>query len=140
MGHLSYEDSKKAVFKGLILLAIVTLIEVAFSLFGKGYIIPGVEKYKWIIAIASLAILVLSIYKAYFIIFEFMHMKYEVPGLMKSVLLPTALLIWAIIAFFWEGNDWNKRRTQIDNMNNESVEETQQIGMDVRILKEEDFQ
>ena len=140
MGHLSYEDSKKAVYKGLALLAIVTLIEVFFSLLGKGYVIKGAEDYKVVIAIASLFILVLSLYKAYFIIFDFMHMKYEVPGLAKSVLLPTALLIWAIIAFFWEGNDWNKRRALIENKNNEQVEEQPQMGMDVRILKEEDLQ
>ncbi len=138
--HRSYEDSIKAVYKGLILLAIVTLVEVAFSLFGKGHIFPSLaENYKWPVLIASLAILVLSIYKAYFIIYEFMHMKYEVPGLAKSVLLPMALLIWAIVAFFWEGADWNKRRTLIEDKNSESVETGKQMGMDVRILKEEDF-
>jgi len=139
--HRTYEESIKAVYKGLILLAIVTLIEVGFSLFGKGHIFPSLaENYKWPVIVAAIFILVLSIYKAYFIIFEFMHMKYEVAGLSKTVLLPMALLIWAIIAFFWEGNDWNKRRTLIEDKNNESVESAKQMGMDVRILKEEDFQ
>ena len=41
MGHLSYEDSKKLVYKGLVLLAVVTLIEVFFSLLGKGHVIAG---------------------------------------------------------------------------------------------------
>lgn len=141
MEHKSYEESIKDVYKGLALLAGVTLVEVFFSLLGKGYIISGAENYRWLIIIASLAILVLSIYKAYFIIYEFMHMKYEVPGLARTVLLPMGLLIWAIIAFFWEGNDWNKRRALIDNKNNESVEKSSpQIGMDTRIIKEEDFQ
>ena len=36
--------------------------------------------------------IIMSIVKAYLIIFEFMHMKYEIPGLVKSVLLPTLLL------------------------------------------------
>ena len=52
MGHLSYEDSKKAVYKGLVLLGIVTLIEVFFSLLGKGYIIKGAQDYKVVTAIA----------------------------------------------------------------------------------------
>ncbi|GLR19705.1 hypothetical protein GCM10007940_43210 [Portibacter lacus] len=71
-----------------------------------------------------------------------MHMKYEAPGLSKTVLLPMFLLVWAIIAFFWEGNDWNKRRTLIKNKNNEQIDDSsqKQMGMDVRILKEEDFQ
>lgn len=141
MGHKSYEESVKGVYKGLILLAVVTLIEVFFSLLGKGHIVSGAENYKWLIIIASLAILVLSIYKAYFIIYEFMHMRYEVPGLARTVLLPMVLLVWAIIAFFWEGNDWNKRRTLIQDKNNESVEKkSPQMGMDVRHLKKEDFQ
>ncbi len=141
MGHLSYEDSKKAVFRGLFLLGAVTLVEVLFSLFGKGHIISGVHEYKAVVIIVSLLILILSVYKAYFIIYEFMHMRYEMPALSKTVLLPMVLLVWAIIAFFYEGNDWNKRRTLIENKNNESVEKTKpQIGMDVKILKEEDFQ
>ncbi|WP_235297040.1 cytochrome C oxidase subunit IV family protein [Portibacter marinus] len=141
--HRSYEESIKAVYKGLVLLGVVTLVEVAFSLFGKGHIFPSLaENYRWPVIIASLVILILSLYKAYFIIYEFMHMKYEVSGLSKTVLLPCVLLIWAIIAFFWEGNDWNKRRSLIEKKNNETVDEKTepQMGSDVRILKEEDFQ
>ena len=41
MGHLSYEESKKAVVRGLILLAVVTLVEVAIGLVGKGHVIEG---------------------------------------------------------------------------------------------------
>ena len=73
-------------------------------------------------------------------------MKYEVPGLSKTVILPMALLIWAIIAFFWEGSDWNKRRSLIESKNNETIGQimdydlSPQIGSDVRLLKEEDFQ
>ena len=40
MGHLSYEDAKKRVVFGLVLLAIVTLVEVFVSLLGKGHIFP----------------------------------------------------------------------------------------------------
>lgn len=62
-----------------------------------------------------------SLYKAYFIIYEFMHMRYEVKGLAMTVLLPTVLLIWAIIAFFQEGNSWKSRRQQIQEKNMEEV-------------------
>ncbi len=114
MGNLSYEDAKKAVFRGLILLGIVTIIEVAIALVGKGYIIPGFHLPWWLMYIAMIA---LSLYKAYFIIGEFMHMRYEVKGLAMSVLLPTGLLIWAIIAFMQEGDSWKDRREQINEWN-----------------------
>jgi cytochrome c oxidase subunit IV len=114
---LSYEEGKKKVVYGLYLLGAVTLIEVFISLLGKGHIIPGLEEYKVLLYIVGLLLIALSLYKAYFIIYEFMHMKYEVKGLALSVLLPTTLLIWAIIAFFQEGNSWKNRRELIKEKN-----------------------
>ncbi|MEM0992976.1 MAG: cytochrome C oxidase subunit IV family protein [Bacteroidota bacterium] len=117
MSDLSYEDAKKKVFLGFWVLLGVTLVEVLVSLFGKGHLIEGVKDMGWLVAIAAVLIVALSIYKAKYIIYEFMHMGYEVQGLRVSVLLPTALLIWAIIAFFQEGNSWKSRRELIKDKN-----------------------
>ena len=122
MSHKTYEESKKAVVKGLLLLGFVTLIEVFISLFAKGHIISGVNDIVWIAYAAGLIIAVLSIYKAYFIIYEFMHMAYEVKGLALTVLLPTSLLIWALFAFFQEGTAWKARREFVKEKNAKSVE------------------
>jgi cytochrome c oxidase subunit IV len=123
MEHLSYEESKKKVFKGLYLLAAVTLVEIFLSLLGKGYVIPGAEKYAAVFFVVGICLIGLSLYKAYFIVYEFMHMRYEVKGLALSVLLPTVLLIWAIIAFFQEGNSWKKRRELIEQKDAEPAVE-----------------
>ena len=131
MGHLSYEESKKKVFQGLLLLGAVTLIEVGLSLFGKGYIISGVENYSWLAYVIGLGLIVLSLYKAYFIIYDFMHMRYEVKGLALSVLLPTLLLVWAIIAFFQEGGSWKSRRDQIKEKNAEPAQKQGMLPDDV---------
>lgn len=122
--HISYEDSVKGVYKGLILLAIVTLVEVAFSLFGKGHILGGdaFNDSKIFIYLIGIILIALSLYKAYFIVYEFMHMGYEVKGLAASVLLPLVLLIWALVAFFQEGNAWKERR--------DTVEERNEMGAD----------
>ena len=114
MGHLSYEESKKVVFRGLIILGIVTLVEVFIALIGNGHIIEGVE---WPIWVMYPLMISLSLYKAYFIVYEFMHMAYEVKSLALSVLLPMLLLVWAIIAFFQEGDSWKERRDQIQEKN-----------------------
>jgi cytochrome c oxidase subunit 4 len=139
MGNLSYEESIKLVYKGLALLAVVTLIEVFFSLFGKGYIISGVEEYTWLIYVVGLILIVLSLYKAYYIIYEFMHMRYEVKGLARSVLLPTVLLIWAIIAFFQEGDSWKNRRELIKDKNEESVDKKTENTQEGYLLDEETY-
>lgn len=117
MGQTNYEEAKKLVFRGMWLLAIVTLIEVVVSLFGKGHLGYDPSGSTWIIYTVGIIIAVLSIYKAYYIIYEFMHMGHEVKGLRMSVLLPVLLLVWAIIAFFQEGDSWKKRRLQIKEKN-----------------------
>lgn len=118
MGHLTYEESKKLVVKGLILLAIVTLVEVFIALLGNGHLIEGFRMSRIIMYPLMIG---LSVYKAYFIVYEFMHMRYEVKGLAMSVLLPTLLLVWAIIAFFHEGNSWNERRQLILDKNKKEI-------------------
>ncbi|MEO0776223.1 MAG: cytochrome C oxidase subunit IV family protein [Bacteroidota bacterium] len=127
MGHHSYEEAKKAVFRGFWLLFAVTLIEVGVSLAGKGHI-PGLEwleDYQAAIYSIGFIIIVLSLYKAYFIVYEFMHMGLEVPGLRMSVLLPMLLLVWAIIAFFNEGTAWGNRRQQIKDKDKIELVKTQ---------------
>ena len=107
MGH-TYEESKKVANRIISILAVVTVFEVLFALMGKGYIIPGLH---FPYAIMFVGMIAMSIYKAYLIIYEFMHMKYEVPTMVKTVLLPTLLLVWAIIAFGMEGKYWKERRS-----------------------------
>ena len=109
MGHLSYTEAKSKAVRIILILGVITIVEVIFALLGKGYIIEGLH---FPTAIMGLAMIIMSFVKAYLIVYEFMHMKYEVPGLVKSVLLPTLLLVWAIIAFFYEGNTWKNYRAE----------------------------
>ena len=109
MAH-DYTGAKKIALKTIIILAVVTVVEVLIALTGKGYIIDGYHAPK--ILMNSLMI-IMSLYKAYLIVFEFMHMKYEARGLMLSVLLPVLLLIWAIIAFLYEGTAWKGYRDTV---------------------------
>jgi cytochrome c oxidase subunit IV len=111
---LSYEEGKKVVVKGLLLLAVVTIVEVLIALVGNGHIISGFHLPKIIMYPLMIG---LSLYKAYFIVYEFMHMRYEVKGLAMSVLLPTLLLVWGVIAFLQEGSSWGSRRELIKEKN-----------------------
>lgn len=111
---LSYTESKSVANKTILILGAITIFEVAFALLGKGHLVEGVAFPMFIVATLMI---VLSIVKAYLIVYEFMHMKYEMPGLLRSVLLPTLLLLWAVIAFFYEGSTWQDRRGQIQEKN-----------------------
>jgi cytochrome c oxidase subunit IV len=126
--HMSYDDQKKLVVKGLKLLGAITFIEVLIALLAKGYLIPGVEFKGIMHYVYMLIMVVFSVYKAYFIIYNFMHMGHEVQGLRWSVLLPMLLLVWAIIAFFQEGASWGARRNQIEQKNLEEVNKKPATG------------
>lgn len=145
MGHLSYEESKKLVFKGLILLGVLTIVEVAIALFANGHITESFDiGDSWMRYPYMLIMIGLSLYKAYFIIYEFMHMRYEAKGLVASVLLPTGLLVWAVVAFFNEGASYGERRNVIqdrDKIETTNSPKIKEIGMvETRELKKEDFQ
>ena len=109
MAH-DYTSAKKIALKTIIILAVVTVIEVLVALGGKGYLIHDFHLPRMLM---NLLMIAGSLYKAYLIVFEFMHMKYEARGLMLSVLLPVGLLIWAIISFLYEGQAWKGNRETV---------------------------
>jgi cytochrome c oxidase subunit IV len=47
--------------------------------------------------------IVLTILKAFFIVGEFMHLKHETKGLIWTILVPMALLVWLLVALVTEG-------------------------------------
>lgn len=132
---LDYEAGKKKALVIISVLAVITIVEVAFALLGKGYIVEG---WHFPVAIMGGVMILFSAVKAYLIIYEFMHMKYEVPGLVKSVLLPMFLLVWGVVAFLYEGSDWNNRRQLINNKNSEEIaNQPATTGMIYEIKKSE---
>ena len=141
MAHQSYEEQKALVFRGLMLLGVITLVEVFLALLLRGHLF--MEKYEEGSILHYVYMLVMvsfSLYKAYFIVFKFMHMEHEVKGLAMTVLLPTTLLIWAVIAFFQEGKSWGERRQEIKDADNEQISPTVNPGhSSIYHLKSSDF-
>ncbi len=109
MAHLTYEESKKAVVKGLIFLGIITIVEVAIALLAKGHLIEGFHLNK---TFYSILMAVFSMVKALFILGEFMHLKYESKGLRVGLAVPFILLLWGVIAFSHDGNSFQERRAR----------------------------
>ncbi len=48
--------------------------------------------------------IVMTILKAFFIVGEFMHLKHEAKSLIWTILIPTALLVWLVVALVTEGS------------------------------------
>ena len=58
--------------------------------------------------IKNVTYLILTVFKAFFIVAEFMHMKYEIKKLAYSVLVPFVFIVWLIIALVYEGGKWGQ--------------------------------
>lgn len=52
--------------------------------------------------------IILTIFKAFFIVAEFMHLKHETKGLIWTILIPMALLVWLLVALITEGSYINE--------------------------------
>ncbi len=82
---------RKQIWKVFIILSVLTAIEfvIAFTMH------HGPLK---------IAIFVgMTIVKAFYIVGEFMHLKHEAKSLIWSILIPTILVAWLLLALIWEG-------------------------------------
>ena len=45
----------------------------------------------------------LTLVKAFYIVSEFMHLKYEAKALIWSIIVPMILVVWLVVALIYEG-------------------------------------
>jgi cytochrome c oxidase subunit IV len=69
----------------------------------------------------NLLFIILTLFKAFYIVAEFMHMKYEVKRLMWTIILPFIFIIWLIIGLIMEGSHWGKQTTDKGGFNQSNV-------------------
>ncbi len=105
MSHSEHTEGStpKKIWKTFWILLIITVAEIFYALVIAHYL----PKY-----LNNSLYAILSIAKAGFIISEFMHMKYEVKNLIRTVGIPCLLLLWLITALVMEGNSWRIMRDQ----------------------------
>ena len=101
-----YKKDVSSVMKMIIFLGILTVVEVAFALAWNNM---GGPKRP-----LNIILIVLSLVKAVCIMGVFMHVSHETKGFKYTILIPFTFLIWAIIAFLWEGNCWHNYQSLIN--------------------------
>ena len=114
-GHLhwndaEYADSRKDVLKTIVILSVVTVIEVGVAI-AYDHFNPNGGNYKGLI---NLFMAVMSVVKVIYIMGTFMHLKHETRGFFLTILIPFMFLIWAIIAFGYEGHSWQHMRSLLN--------------------------
>ena len=103
-GHVpsdaEYKSQVSAVWKATFWMTLITIVEVVVALLWMNYL-AGKSKF-----VLNSFFVMASALKAFFIIGEFMHLKYEKRALMISMAVPLIFLVWALIAFVWAGGSW----------------------------------
>ncbi|MCS6818462.1 MAG: cytochrome C oxidase subunit IV family protein [Chitinophagales bacterium] len=109
-GHLhwsesEYKEGRASVWKTIIILTIVTVVEVGVAMIYDHFFPDGQGK-----IFINIFMAIASVVKVWYIMGVFMHLGHETKGFKMTVLLPFLFLVWAIIAFTLEGDSWNAMR------------------------------
>lgn len=82
----------KAIWKTFFILVVLTAIEFLFAFTMEAG------------TLRNAIFIILTIFKAFYIVAEFMHLKHETKSLIWSIILPLALVIWLMVALIAEGS------------------------------------
>ncbi|MFI5153228.1 MAG: cytochrome C oxidase subunit IV family protein [Chitinophagales bacterium] len=99
--------SKKAIWRTFWILLIITIVELALAIWYYETNFLPKHFLNGVFVIGTLA-------KAFFIIAEFMHLKYELRNLILSLAIPAMLFIWFLTAFLWDGGSYRHLRNNYD--------------------------
>jgi|GEM_PF-484041 len=88
----AHSHGTKDLWKVFVILSILTVIDIAFY-----FIFPPVLA-------RHITFIILGIVKAFYIVFTFMHLKYEIKGLQKIITWPMLLVVYLITLCLIEGS------------------------------------
>tara|TARA_B100001113_G_scaffold345923_1_gene336134 strand:+ start:904 stop:1296 length:393 start_codon:yes stop_codon:yes gene_type:complete len=100
-GYLKFKSNVQKIWGVLIFLSIVTAIEVALGIIKPPILMNyflGLKLINWIF-------IIMTIIKAYYITWDFMHVRDEKPFLKNTIVLPLLILIpFLLFILLWEGS------------------------------------
>ncbi|MBS1947933.1 MAG: cytochrome C oxidase subunit IV family protein [Bacteroidetes bacterium] len=107
-GHAEPSFSTKLIWRTFWVLLIITVIELALAIiYYETHFLPK-HFLNGLFIVGTLA-------KAFFIIAEFMHLKHELKAMVMTLVFPSLLFIWFVIAFLWDGNSYRDLRNRYDS-------------------------
>lgn len=112
-------DAIKVIWKTFWILLVLTLVELVIGFYIFWADLPD----AWLKYVLRTLIILLMLYKAYFIVAYFMHLKHEVRNLISTILVPLLLFIWFIIAFLYDGNSYKELKNTYDPYHHERTTE-----------------
>jgi cytochrome c oxidase subunit IV len=88
-GLLTFKSNQQKIWGELIFLSFVTIIEVALGILNPAALMNPLMGMKWL----NWIFIILTIIKAYYIAWDFMHLRDEKRSFTSSIVLPLLILI-----------------------------------------------
>ncbi len=101
-GLVKFKNNTQKIWGVLIFLSIVTIIEVALGYIKPDFLNAQFLALKWL----NWIFIILTLVKAYYITWDFMHMRDEVSGLRRAVVWTAVFLIIYLIAILLVEGDY----------------------------------
>jgi cytochrome c oxidase subunit IV len=102
-GNLKFKSNVSKIWGVFVFLSIVTIIEVVLGILRPAVLIDNhFLAMKWL----NWIFIILTIVKAYYITWDFMHMRDETPGLRRAVIWTTVFLIAYLVALILIEGDY----------------------------------
>ena len=102
-GLLKFKSNTSKIWGVLIVLSIVTAVEVALGIVKPEFLVEGrfmrMKYLNWIF-------IILTIFKAYYITWDFMHMRDEVKGLRRAVVWTAVFLVCYLVFILLTEGDY----------------------------------
>jgi cytochrome c oxidase subunit 4 len=106
-GHGDHEGmTKKRIWRVFWILTAITCVEFVIALAIAPHLRPSLHQ------IVNPAYIVLTLFKAYFIVAFFMHLKFEKVGLALAIIVPILFIIGLILVLTNESHYWIDLRVQ----------------------------
>ena len=100
-GLIKFKSNEQKIWGVLIFLSIVTIIEVALGIIKPDFLSAYFMRMK----LLNWIFIILTIIKAYYITWDFMHMRDETSSLKNSIVLPLVILIpYLVFILFLEAD------------------------------------
>jgi len=101
-GALKFKSNVSKIWGVFVILSIVTIIEVALGIIRPAFL---VETHFLALKLLNWIFILLTLFKAYYITWDFMHMRDETTGLRRAVIWTTLFLIgYLVVLLLIEGD------------------------------------
>lgn len=95
-------EAKKEVWRITLYLTVLTIIELAL-----GFIMMHWDEESFKRHLVKGIIIILMVWKAFYIVGYFMHLRHEIRNFVMTIVIPLLLFVWFIIAFISDGSSYN---------------------------------